>query len=153
MSRTTLDALLDKIEAKIAAIHDDVRHARSLAAGENPVGRIIAVWKSEWRARHQGDYELTKADAGNFKRLVTKYGASEMNVRILNYLGDTDPWLVRQQHPLNVFFARVNMYQSRQADEWSCRTHTPPCTTPEAHAERFNAEYAAYQHRKSLTGS
>lgn len=146
-----LDALFDRIDAKIAALYDDIRQARTLAAGQNPVGDIIVAWKAGWHTRYGGEYELTKADAGNLKRLVTKHGAAEVLSRLVNYLEDQDQWLVRQQHPLAVFYTRINAYQSRQDPEWSCRTHTPPCATSEEHARRFNEEYAAYEHRKALT--
>jgi hypothetical protein len=42
--RNKLAQRLDEIEATIVELHDQIREARTLAAGENPVGHVIAFW-------------------------------------------------------------------------------------------------------------
>jgi len=108
--RTKLEQRLDEIEATIAKLHDQIREARTLAAGENPVGHVIAFWVLSWENAHGGTYELTKQDAANLKRLVNQHGLEELEGRMIRYLGDSDPWLARQEHPLSIFVARVNGY-------------------------------------------
>ena len=108
--RTKLEQRLDEIEATITKLHDQIREARTLAAGENPVGHVIAFWVLSWKNAHGGMYELTKQDAANLKRLVNQHGLEELEGRMIRYLGDSDRWLARQEHPLSIFVARVNAY-------------------------------------------
>ena len=108
--RTKLEQRLDEIEATITKLHDQIREARTLAAGENPVGHVIAFWVLSWKNAHGGTYELTKQDAANLKRLVNQHGLEELEGRMIRYLGDSDPWLARQEHPLSIFVTRVNGY-------------------------------------------
>ena len=108
--RTKLEQRLDEIEATITKLHDQIREARTLVAGENPVGHVIAFWVLSWKNAHGGMYELTKQDATNLKRLVNQHGLEELEGRMIRYLGDSDPWLARQEHPLSIFVARVNGY-------------------------------------------
>jgi hypothetical protein len=108
--RTKLEQRLDEIEATIIKLHDQIREARTLAAGENPVGHVIAFWVLSWKNAHGGAYALTKQDAANLKRLVNQHGLEELEGRMIRYLGDSDPWLARQEHPLSIFVTRVNGY-------------------------------------------
>jgi hypothetical protein len=104
--RTKLEQRLDEIEATIGKLHDQIREARTLAAGENPVGHVIAFWVLSWKNAHGGRYELTKQDAANLKRLVNQHGLEELEGRMIRYLGDSDPSLARQKHPLSIFVAQ-----------------------------------------------
>jgi cytochrome b len=108
--RTKLEQRLDEIEAAIVKLHDQIREARTLAAGENPVGHVIAFWVLSWKNAHGGTYELTKQDATNLKRLVNQHGLEELEGRMIRYFGDSDPRLARQEHPLSIFVARVSSY-------------------------------------------
>ena len=111
--RTKLEQRLDEIEATITKLHDQIREARTLAAGENPIGHVIAFWVLSWKNAHGGMYELTTQDAANLKRLVNQHGLEELEGRMLRYLGDLNPWLARHEHPLRIFVARVNSYPCR----------------------------------------
>ena len=83
--RTKLEQRLDEIEATIAKLHDQIREAQTLAAGENPVGHVIAFWVLSWKNAHGGRYELTKQDAANLKRLVNQHGLEELEGRMIRY--------------------------------------------------------------------
>ena len=119
--RTKLEQRLDEIEATIGKLHDQIREARTLAAGENPVGHVIAFWVLSWKNAHGGTYELTKQDAANLTRLVNQHGLEELEGRMIRYLGDSDPWLARQEHPLSSFVARLNSYQM----PWPAKSRNP----------------------------
>ena len=75
--RTKLEQRLDEVEATITKLHDRIREARTLAAGENPVGDVIAFWVLSWKNAHGGTYEVTTQDAANLKRLVNQHGLEE----------------------------------------------------------------------------
>lgn len=149
--RPRADRLCDEIEATIAKLHDQVRQLRSAAQGENPVGKAIAAWVSGWKHCYGADYEPTKADTGNIKRLVTKHGAEEVISRLRRYAQNKDQFLVKQRHPLSIFFSQWNTYASGtngqelelEAAPVDCR-HTPRCQTErtctgKAHAARMRA--------------
>lgn len=149
-----VDRLCDEIELTIAKLHDQVSTLRSATAGENPVGKAIAYWQQSWKGRYRADYELTKADAGNFKRLVTKHGLGELCARLNRYLHDHDNFLERQKHPLSIFFSRVNTYASPIAGAGpfdvdtemepppDCR-HSPRCKSDQEHTRRRQQELRA----------
>lgn len=149
-----IDRLCDDIEETIAKLHDQVRTLRSAVAGENTVGKAIAYWQASWKGRYRADYDLTKADAGNLKRLVTKHGLGELCARLNRYLHDRDDFLERQKHPLSIFFSRVNTYASPIAGAGpfdvdtemepppDCR-HAPPCRSDQEHTRKRAAERRA----------
>ena len=111
--RTKLEQRLDEIEAAIADYHDQIREARTLAAGENPVGHVIAFWVLSWKNAHGGTYEFTKQDAANLKRLVNQHGLEGARRPDDSVSRRSDPWLARQEHPLSIFVARLNGYPCR----------------------------------------
>src|SRR3990167_9595659 len=110
-----LQKLIDSTEHLLASAHDNLRQMKALAAGENPVGDTIALWVSAWKAKYGAAYELSTADAGNLKRLVTRHGAADTKARLARYLADGDQFLTHQRHPLSIFWSRANTYSPAAA--------------------------------------
>ena len=152
MPETKLERLITDTEGLIARIHDHLRQMKALAAGENPVGEVIGFWKDAWKFRHGSDYDLSQADAGNIKRQVTRLGAADLKERLKRYLGDSEPFLMRQKHPLSIFWSRVNTYSTpttapqemddHDAPPSGCQ-HTPACRTDAEHTVRKMREMRA----------
>lgn len=157
MTDKAIVKLLDDVKTSLAKLHDQVLALEAAVSGENPTRDVIAFWCSEWKRVHAANYDVTKADAGNFKRLVTANGLNEMKQRIARYLADRDRWLMQQKHPLGVFFKRVSGYATPQGrpaaframenDEpptmpSDCR-HEPPCRDDVEHTMRRNREMRA----------
>ena len=145
--------LIDDVKASLDRTRDLVLQLEAAVSGENPTRDVIAFWCSEWKRLYAANYDVTKADAGNFKRLVTANGLNEMKQRIARYLGDRDRFLVQQKHPLTIFYKRVSAYatpqgqrqEQRQVDDFEtsvpvdCR-HEPPCRDDVEHTMRRNRE-------------
>jgi len=134
------ERLLAAIEENLGKAIRDLHELRSQVAEENPTRDIIARWCERWKALYGSDYQVTKADAGQIKRLVSSLGAAELRARLGAYLKDRDDFLVKQAHPLNIFFKRVNGYGTVQrADEPAqavgCK-HTPRCADDVEHTRR-----------------
>jgi hypothetical protein len=160
MTDTKIVKLIADVKSSIAKLNDQVLQLEALVAGENPVRDVIAFWCSEWKLRYAANYDVTKADAGNFKRLVTANGLNEMKQRVARYLADGDRFLVQQKHPLSMFFKRVSGYATplpvergalRHAMEYDldpstipadCR-HDPPCHDDIEHTRRRTREMRA----------
>jgi hypothetical protein len=138
----TLEGALEKALLEVRGLKDAIQ-------GEDPTKQMIARWCDAWRKRHGAVYQVTKADAGNIKRLTGILGAAELTVRLGRFINDRDVWLTRQRHPLAVFYSRVNLYATQAAGHVSeedapaaavgCK-HTPACTSDAQHTALKLAE-------------
>ena len=149
MADSKLQQLIDSTEALVAKLHDNLQQMKALADGENPVRDTIGFWVGAWKAKYGASYDLSAADAGNLKRLVTKKGAADTKARLARYLADGDHFLARQRHPLSIFWARANTYSAVDAQHTAveerpvgCR-HTPGCRTDEEHTRKRTQEMRA----------
>ena len=150
MADSKLQKLIDSTEHLLASAHDNLQQMKALAEGENPVRDTIGFWVSAWKAKYGASYDLSAADAGNVKRLVTKNGAADTKARLARYLADGDQFLTRQRHPLSIFWSRANTYSPAAATHETviqdrpvgCR-HTPACATDEAHTRKRSQEMRA----------
>lgn len=156
MTEKRIQTLIASVKESIAKTHDLVLQLEAAVGGENPVGEVIGFWRDEWHRVYNGDYDITKADAGNFKRLVTKHGRVEMRQRLVRFLIDKDAFLVRQKHPLAIFFTRVNAYSTPAGgnvagtarDELDAAApvdchHEPPCRDDVQHTMKRRQEMRA----------
>lgn len=156
MTDKNIVKLIDDVKGSIAKLHDQVLQLEAAVAGENPTRDLIAFWCSEWKRIYSASYDVTKADAGNFKRLVTSTGLSEMKQRVARYLGDKDRFLVQNKHPLGMLFKRHSGYATPlpslatyPTDGYEppllpvdCR-HEPPCRNDIEHTRRRAQEMRA----------
>lgn len=158
MTEKNIAKLVDDVKSSIARTHDLVLQLEAAVRGENPTRDGVAFWCSEWKGLYRANFDITKADAGNFKRLITSNGLAEMKLRVGRYLADKDRFLVQQKHPLSIFFKRVSAYATpqgtaapvRSLDSYElpdeppadCR-HEPPCRGDIEHTQRRAREMRA----------
>lgn len=156
MTDKQLDTLIADIKTSIARTHDLVLKLEAQVTGQNPVRDVIAFWCNEWKHRYAANYDVTKGDAGQFKRLVTANGLGEMKQRIARYLNDHDRFIVQNKHPLSFFFKRVSGYATPEGRpaHWQAMEddtepgpidchHEPPCRTESEHTTKKLRELRA----------
>lgn len=149
MAESRVDRLIQDGKETIAKLLDIMIKLEAATKGENPVGEVIARWKAAWKKKYGAEYELSSADAGNMKRLVTKRGKDDAAARLGRYINDNDPWLVRQRHPLAAFWSRENGYGKtvhetvEDGDTPSGCSHRPPCKTDAEHTSKKMQEMRA----------
>lgn len=147
MNDKRVQKLIEDTKASIAKTHDLVMQLEAVVSGENPTRDVIAFWCDEWRRKYGSDYDISKTDAGQFKRLVTKHGKVEMTQRIARYLLERRQWLVENKHPLSVFFKQTSSYATPGGDLGyepppSCQ-HEPLCRSDAEHTSKRMRELRA----------
>lgn len=67
-----------------------------------------------WKKRYGNNCHLTAIQRRRVKDLIRSIGGDEAMTRLSAFMTDDDPWLVRNCHPLGVFFSRNNQYHGGQ---------------------------------------
>lgn len=147
-TRKQLEKLTGDLKTIIARGHDTLLHIDRVLKGENPVGELFDFWKTQWRATYRADYVFeNRKDAGQFNRLLKALPVGVVKRLLLAYLRDDDPFLVRNKHPLNLFWSRVNTYRAAAVGPGpampslpvGCQ-HEPPCSSDAEHTTRRQRE-------------
>jgi hypothetical protein len=147
--RTKLEIKLAELEACIGECLERLVEVKHLALQENPTRDLIARWCEAWKKRYRDDYVVEKQDAGQLKRLGNTLGHEELGNRLRRYVNDVNPWLMKQRHPLSVFYKQVNAYGSSSEDlagddaaPVGC-SHSPACKSDQEHTKRKMQEARA----------
>lgn len=113
--------------------------------------QVETAWLAAWSSRYHSDYVFQyMKDRPQWKRLLKAFTPEELQVRMLGYIKDDDPFYVQRRHPLNVFWQAVNKYAPVNGAEFDleaptvedCR-HTPRCGSDQAHTKKKMAEMRA----------
>ena len=143
---TTGRDLLEKAEAILQEI--DTLCAGGASIGEQ-LKALQQAWNTAWSTRHGGVYLFTFAkDVPAMKRLLKAFALDDLQVRMVAYMKDEDPFYVRAKHPFGVFAANVNRWVSGQGASAlvlppvGC-AHTPACRSDQEHTQKRQAEMRA----------
>lgn len=139
----------DRIPTLIAEIRERLDELETLTMGEVPdvvkMGkRAHDTWTRLWEAKYREPYVANhKVEKPNIKRFLTKGVSVEiLEEKMAAYLLDSDPFLVRQRHPFNLFVSRFNSIRVREgaadapAPPVDCH-HTPTCKSDIEHTRRM----------------
>lgn len=89
----------------------------TLLAGGPGIGevlkRIQAHYSDAWRVRYRSPYSFQfQKDVPHMKRLIKQLGVEELEMRIVSYLRNGDPYYVRARHPFGLFVSTINQHAS-----------------------------------------
>jgi len=132
------EAKIEEVERALSRAHDELRGLRQLLAGGNPVGEAMRFYGDAWAKLHGGEtyqWERPKATS-QMKQLLKLLPLDDVKARMIAYLSDNEPFLVRNAHPFALFVTRVNSYSPRaQPPPVGCK-HQPPCRSDVEHTQR-----------------
>lgn len=103
---------------KLTAVHEEMD---AILAGKAGIGEILkrleahydSVWAVRYAPGETGRYVWQYAkDRPHLKRLVKKLGVDELEIRMVNYLKNPDPYYTKARHPFGLFVASVNTHAS-----------------------------------------
>jgi len=108
--------------------------------------QLEIAWLTVWSSRYHGEYLFTPTkDRPQEKRLLKVFSPEELQVRMLNYIRNDDPFFVRNRHAFSLFVASVNQHGTPAAAPEvvaGCK-HVPPCRTDAEHTRKRSAELRA----------
>jgi hypothetical protein len=119
----TRKALLGRVDAALvshAKLHDELLAIKRAIEGTNPVKDAMTFFDEQWQALYTHGfcpsvhYEFNRTiDPGHMKRLLGKWSLDILKARMTAYFADTDPFLRKNHHPMNLFISRINTYVPR----------------------------------------
>ena len=150
-----LVAAQNELLDKFAAISDELD---ALLTGKAGIGATLtqleSYYSTVWESRYTGDYVWNFAkDRAHLKRLLRTLSVEQIQVRMLNYMKNDDPFYVNKRHPFGVFVAAVNSFAAlgKPIDGFDlgdavgdCR-HKPRCGNDAQHTRRKREELAAFR--------
>lgn len=146
---------LRETQAKSYAIVDELGALLHGGAGiGEKLKRCEAAWERAWESRYpNGRYVwMFTKDRPQMKRLLGSLDEADLEQRMIAYVRDDDPYLVRARHSFGLFVSQVNRYAtaghaSTQDDllfepPADCR-HTPRCKSEQDHTRQRAADLRA----------
>lgn len=145
---------IEAIERALHQAQDALIDLKRLQAGENPVRDAMFQWQELWSNRYAKPYVWAARgrDAGSIKRLVNITGSVSVLVEMMRrYIADDEQFLVRQQHPFQIFANNPNRWaptpptfraMEDDAPPPSCH-HDPPCRSDAEHTRKRMADLRA----------
>ena len=177
LSAEALQAFLDASEAKIKELERRNRTLKKLltkwqelyeqfgmilAEQDNLLGggveistklhQLEASWQTAWASRYHGEYVFAYLrDRPQWKKLLKSFTVEALQIRILGYIRDGDPFYVQRRHPLNLFILNVNKYAPEdhfgtfdlESPVTTDCKHLPRCSSDAQHTKRRAAELRA----------
>jgi len=139
-----LGAVLEEIDEVIGGGAGIASQIKMFEAG------FDAVWCERYARGQTGRYVWRfSSDVPQIKRLLKMLGLDELKGRVIRYIANDDPFLVRARHPFGLFVSGINSYAGEgqapaplelEAEApIDCR-HTPRCSSEQAHTRRRSAE-------------
>ena len=116
--------------------------------------RLERHYSELWTVRYRSPYTWRyPVDRPNLKRLIKLLGVEEIERRMIVYVKDGDPYLVKARHPFGLFVSNVNTYAAAPVDDFTlaggaaptvadCK-HAPACRDDQEHTRRKMAELRA----------
>lgn len=106
-----------ELAEQMAAINDEIKN---LLAGGPGIGEILKRLQRHysecWAVRYRGDYLFEfKKDVPNLKRLIKNLGVEEVELRMLRYLRNEDPYFMKGRHSFGLFVATINQHAAAGA--------------------------------------
>lgn len=136
-----------------------LREMEDLAGGGAGVAaklkQVEFAWQTAWSARYHTDYVFNFArDRGHWKRLlhIHRFTPEDLQVRILNYIRNDDPFYAGKRHPFNIFVASINAHTGAadapeeltlEAPTVSDCRHSPRCRSDQEHTRKKLEEMRA----------
>jgi hypothetical protein len=133
--------LQDKMAAVLAECEEIFGGGAGIAA---KLKQVETAYKAAWSSRYHGDYVFNYArDRAGLKRVLQKLTPDDLQTRMIRYLQDDTPAVIRERHPFQWFLSSVNRYTDQsesmrdvelKAPVADCR-HSPRCTSDQAHTK------------------
>lgn len=113
--------------------------------------QVEIAWQAAWSSRYHGDYVFQfQKDRPQWKRLLKTFTPADLQVRILGYIQDDDPFYVQRRHPLGIFWQAVNKYAPVNGSGFDLEAptvadchHQPRCRSDQDHTRKKQAEMRA----------
>lgn len=147
MCEPKLEALIKKADALIAEIQDVLHEIKAVASGEETLTdhvKAFEAWYADlWKKQYGSRYMWAEgkggigASRGRIRALLKELAGPELATRVLRYLHDRDPRLIKAKHPFGWFdpnrYAGPRRIQQSMLDPdtWVC-PHQPHCPSREA---------------------
>lgn len=107
--RKLLEVYIEVDEKRAAIVHEmlNVMDGKPTVAAR--LKAFIAAWQRIRAPRYREPYVINaKIDIPQIKRLLTHFTDEQLEIRILNYLRDSDPFYARAKHPISLFSSKIN---------------------------------------------
>ena len=129
-----MEQLLDEMDALLGGKAGIGETLRQMEAA------FDAAWSTRYSAGESGRYiwQYVK-DRPQMKRLIHEVGVEDLPRRFVAYISDPDHFLETNRHTFGLFvrnvnkYARANGHAFELASEATGCTHTPKCSSEQAH--------------------
>lgn len=155
----TLHAKLQELSEQQSAILSEIDHLLGGGAGVGAIlKRLQDHYSRTWEVRYRTPYAfLFKKDMPLLKALLARLSVEDIELRMVSYIKNPDPFFVSKQHPFGLFVSTINQHagaalgQNALFSVPGC-THEPRCPSDQAHTMR-RAEDMRAGHPGTGTGS